>query len=53
VAGLPTGQGTVTIDGVSYAGTWHRGCFARGDKRIAIGVPLRTCGGGGFAENTR
>ena len=53
VAGLPTGQGAVTIDGVSYAGTWHRGCFAHGDKRIAIGVPLRTCGGGDPAENTR
>ena len=44
VAGLPHGQGTVTIDGVSFTGTWRRGCLAHGDKRIAIGVPLGTCG---------
>lgn len=45
VDGLPHGQGAVTIDGVSFAGTWRRGCLVQGDKRIAIGVPLSTCGG--------
>jgi hypothetical protein len=45
VDGLPHGQGAVTIDGVSFAGTWRRGCLVHGDKRIAIGVPLGTCGG--------
>lgn len=43
---LPNGQGTVTIDGVSFAGAWRRGCLAHGDKLIAIGVPLSTCGRG-------
>ena len=47
VAGLPNGQGTVTIDGAAFAGTWRRGCLTHGDKRIAIGVPLSACGGGG------
>ncbi len=41
--GLPNGQGTVTIDGVSFTGTWRRGCLTHGDKRIAIGVPLTSC----------
>jgi hypothetical protein len=43
-ADLPNGQGTVTIDGASYTGIWHHGCLVHGDKRIAIGVPLGTCG---------
>ena len=47
VAGLPNGQGTVTIDGAAFAGTWRRGCLTHGDRRIAIGVPLSACGGGG------
>ena len=42
---LPNGRGTATIDGVSFSGTWRRGCLVLGDKRIAIGVPLGTCGG--------
>jgi hypothetical protein len=42
---LPNGRGTVTIDGVSFSGTWRRGCLVLRDKRIAIGVPLGTCGG--------
>jgi hypothetical protein len=44
VGDLPNGPGTVTIDGVSFSGTWRRGCLAQGDKRIAIGVPLSSCG---------
>jgi hypothetical protein len=44
-ADLPNGQGTVTIDGVPFAGNWHRGCLIHGDRRIAIGVPLSACGG--------
>jgi hypothetical protein len=45
-ADLPNGRGTVTIDGVSLAGTWRRGCLAYKDKLIAIGVPMSTCTGG-------
>jgi len=52
-ADLPNGQGTLTIDGASFAGTWRHGCLAHGDKRIAIGVPLSTCGGGRLVENAR
>jgi hypothetical protein len=44
LADLPDGKGSVTIDGVSFAGIWRRGCLKHGDKRIAIGVSLRTCG---------
>jgi hypothetical protein len=51
VADLPSGQGTVTIDDASFTGIWRRGCLADGDKRIAIGVPLSSCGGGRAAEN--
>ena len=40
---LPNGRGTVTVDGVSFGGTWHRGCLVLGDRRIAIGVPLGAC----------
>jgi MORN repeat protein len=43
VAGLPNGQGTVTIDGASFTGIWHRGCLAQAEKRIAIGVGLDSC----------
>jgi hypothetical protein len=42
-ADLPNGQGTVTIDGVSFAGTWRRGCLVHQEKLIAIGVPLTAC----------
>lgn len=52
-ADLPNGQGTVIIDGASFAGIWRRGCLAHGDKRIAIGVLLSTCGGGCLMENAR
>jgi hypothetical protein len=41
----------VTIDDASFTGIWRRGCLADGDKRIAIGVPLSSCGGGRAAEN--
>jgi MORN repeat len=41
---LPNGRGTVTIDGASFSGAWRRGCLVLGEKRIAIGVPLGTCG---------
>jgi hypothetical protein len=40
---LPNGRGIVTVDGVSYAGTWRRGCLAHKGKLIAIGVALSTC----------
>ena len=43
---LPNGQGTITIDGVSYAGIWRRGCLAHKDKLITVGAPLSTCAGG-------
>jgi hypothetical protein len=41
---LPNGRGTVTIDGRSFSGIWHRGCLVLREKSIAIGVPLGTCG---------
>ena len=43
---LPNGRGTVTIDGMSFSGNWRHGCLVLGDKRIAIGVLLSTCGRG-------
>jgi hypothetical protein len=43
---LPTGRGSVNIDGVSFSGTWRRGCLLLGNKSVAIGVPLDTCRGG-------
>jgi hypothetical protein len=43
MADLPNGQGTIAIDGLSFAGTWRRGCLRQGDKRIAVGVPLSAC----------
>jgi hypothetical protein len=52
-ADLANGPGTVTIDGVSFTGSWHRGCLALGDKRIAIGVPLSTCDGGQLVGSAR
>ena len=52
-ADLPHGPGSVTIDGVTFAGTWRGGCLAQAGKRIAIGVPLATCGGGPIAETPR
>jgi hypothetical protein len=42
---LPSGRGTITIDGMSYAGSWRRGCLAHKDKLIAIGMPLSACTG--------
>jgi hypothetical protein len=50
-ADLPNGRGTVTISGASFTGTWRRGCLVSNGKRIAIGVPLDTCGGGNVAES--
>jgi hypothetical protein len=50
---LPNGPGTVTIDGASFAGTWHGGCLAHSSKRIAIGVPIAACGGGPLAQSPR
>lgn len=50
-ADLPHGQGTVTIDGVSFTGLWRHGCFTHGRKAIAIGVPLATCIGGRSAKD--
>jgi len=42
-ANVPNGQGTATIGGVSYAGTWRQGCLVYKDRLIAIGVPLINC----------
>ena len=41
---VPDGWGSVSIDGLSFSGTWRRGCLVLGDKRIAVGVQLGTCG---------
>jgi hypothetical protein len=53
VGDLPRRPGTVTIGGVSFTGTWRRGCLAQGGKRIAICVPLSSCGGAQLMEDPR
>lgn len=52
-ADLPNGQGTVIIDGISFTGTWRHGCLVQGGRRVAIGVPLGTCGGGVVQEKAQ
>jgi hypothetical protein len=52
-ADLPNGPGTVTIDGASFTGSWRRGCLVHGAKRIAIGVPLSSCGSGPVVDRVQ
>lgn len=40
---IPDGQGTVSLDGVTLSGVWHKGCLAVDDKVVAIGVPRASC----------
>jgi hypothetical protein len=40
---VPNGLGTATVLGEAFAGTWRNGCFRKGDKVVAIGVPRTTC----------
>jgi len=40
---LPNGFGTVTVNGTTLSGEWRNGCLRRGDKTVAIGVPLASC----------
>ena len=40
---LPQGQGVIRIDDVVLSGEWNKGCLARGDKVVAIGVPRTSC----------
>jgi hypothetical protein len=44
-ADLPNGPGTITIDEVSFFGTWRHGCLTHVGKVIAVGVPLSACAG--------
>jgi hypothetical protein len=48
---LPNGPGAMTIDGETFAGDWRGGCLAEAGRRIAVGVPLRACGGGPIAQS--
>jgi len=40
---IPDGQGTVSLDGATLSGVWHKGCLASEDKVVAIGVPRASC----------
>ena len=40
---IPDGPGTVSLDGVTLSGVWHKGCLATDDKVVAIGVPRASC----------
>jgi hypothetical protein len=42
--GVPNGFGTASLAGETYAGNWRNGCLRAGERVIAIGVPLRSCG---------
>lgn len=41
--GLPNGYGTVRLEGEVLAGEWKNGCLSRGERTVAIGVPLDSC----------
>ena len=41
---LPNGFGTVTVNGTTMSGEWRNGCLKVGDKTVAIGVSLTSCG---------
>jgi len=41
---VPQGQGVLRIDDVVMSGEWDKGCLAKGDKVVAIGVPRSSCG---------
>jgi len=41
---VPSGFGTATIVGETFAGDWKNGCLRQGSRVIAIGVERTTCG---------
>lgn len=40
---LPDGFGTATVVGETFSGNWVKGCIARADRVVAIGVDRKTC----------
>ena len=43
---VPQGYGKASIAGEVFTGIWHRGCFRKADRVVAINVPRRSCGAG-------
>jgi len=42
---VPHGMGTATLAGETFSGEWKAGCFRKGTKVVAIGVPRSSCQG--------
>jgi hypothetical protein len=42
--GLPNGYGTLTHNGVSYAGNWTNGCFKQGNRTATLATTKEACG---------
>ena len=42
---VPNGQGTASLAGETFSGDWRNGCFRKGTRVVAIGVPRTSCGG--------
>lgn len=40
---VPDGYGTATLAGQTFSGLWKHGCFIKGDRVVAIGVPRASC----------
>lgn len=40
---VPNGFGTAQIAGETFAGDWQNGCLRKGERVVAIGVPLQSC----------
>jgi hypothetical protein len=45
---LPEGLGTAHIAGETFTGLWHRGCFVKGRRVVAIGASRKSCGDHSF-----
>lgn len=41
---VPDGQGTASLAGETFTGEWRNGCFRKGTRVVAIGVPRNSCG---------
>jgi len=42
---VPDGQGTAWLAGETFSGVWKNGCFRKGTRVVAIGVPRSSCRG--------
>ena len=42
---VPDGQGTAVLAGETFSGQWKAGCFRKGTRVVAIGVPRTSCQG--------